>query len=43
MLMQGVDRQDSATIMAITLLLFVVAVTGGVGLLAIDKRLHGGH
>lgn len=43
MLMQGVDRQDSATILAITVLLFAIAVFGGMGLLAIDKRLHGGH
>lgn len=42
MLMQGVDRQDSATILAITVLLFAIAVFGGMGLLAIDKRLHGG-
>lgn len=42
MLMQGVERQDSSTIMALTVLLFTLAVGGGVGLLAIDKRLHGG-
>lgn len=42
MLMQSVERQDSATIMALTVLLFAIAVAGGVGLLAIDKRLHGG-
>ncbi len=41
MLMQSVERQDSATIMALTALLFTVAVLGGIGLLAIDKRLHG--
>lgn len=41
MLMQGVEHQDTATVMAITVLLFAVAVSGGVGLLAIDKRLHG--
>ncbi|HXP94404.1 MAG TPA: ABC transporter permease [Candidatus Binatia bacterium] len=41
MLMQGVERQDSATIMGLTVLLFTIAVSGGVALLAIDKRLHG--
>lgn len=40
MLMQSVERQDSATITALTLLLFLVATAGGTALLAIDRRLH---
>lgn len=41
MLIQDVQHQDSASIMALTLLLLIVAVGSGIGLLAIDKRLHG--
>ena len=40
LLMQGVERGDVPTIMAIALLLFAVAVVTGLGLLAIDRRLR---
>jgi len=42
MLMQSVERQDSTTITALTVLLFALATAGGTGLLAIDERLHHG-
>jgi NitT/TauT family transport system permease protein len=42
LLMQGVERGDVATIMALALLLFTIAVLSGMGLLAIDKRLRHG-
>jgi NitT/TauT family transport system permease protein len=41
MLMQSVEHQDVPTIMALTVMLFGVAVIGGIGLLRVDKRLHG--
>lgn len=41
MLMQGFEQQHTANIMALTVLMFAVAVSGGIGLLALDKRLHG--
>jgi hypothetical protein len=37
-----VERGDVATIMALALLLFTIAVLSGMGLLAIDKRLRHG-
>lgn len=40
LLMQGVERGDVATIMALALLLFAVAVVSGLALLAIDRRLR---
>ena len=42
LLMQGVERGDVATIMALALLLFTIAVLSGMGLLAIDRRLRHG-
>jgi NitT/TauT family transport system permease protein len=35
-----VNRQDSAGVIAITVVLFVVAIAGGSLLLALDERLH---
>jgi NitT/TauT family transport system permease protein len=43
LLMQSVEHQDVPVIMAITLLLFAVAVAGGIGLLAVDRKMHRGH
>ena len=43
LLMQGVERGDVATIMALALLLFAVAVASGLALLAIDRRLRHAH
>lgn len=40
LLMQGVDRGDVPTIMALALLLFAVAVVTGLVLLAIDRKLR---
>lgn len=40
LLMQSVEHQDVPTIMALTLLLFAVAVIGGIGLLRVDRALH---
>jgi NitT/TauT family transport system permease protein len=40
LLMQSVEHQDVPTIMALTLMLFGVAVLGGMGLLRIDRYLH---
>ena len=40
LLMQSVEHQDVPTIMALTLMLFGVAVIGGMGLLRIDRYLH---
>ncbi len=40
LLMQSVEHQDVPTIMALTVLLFAVAVLGGIGLLRIDRALH---
>lgn len=40
LLMQGVERGDVPTIMALALLLFAVAVVTGLGLLAIDRKLR---
>lgn len=40
LLMQGVERGDVATIMALALLLFAVAVASGLALLALDRRLR---
>lgn len=40
LLMQGVERGDVATIMALALLLFTIAVLSGMALLAIDRRLR---
>lgn len=40
LLMQGVERGDVATIMALALLLFAVAVVSGLALLALDRRLR---
>jgi NitT/TauT family transport system permease protein len=40
LLMQGVERGDVATIMALALLLFTVAILSGLVLLAIDRRLR---
>jgi NitT/TauT family transport system permease protein len=40
LLMQSVEHQDVPTIMALTLLLFAVAVLGGIGLLRVDRALH---
>jgi NitT/TauT family transport system permease protein len=42
MLIQSVEHSDVPTTMAITVLLFAVAVAGGIGMLRIDKRLHQG-
>jgi NitT/TauT family transport system permease protein len=42
MLIQSVEHSDVPTTMAITVLLFIVAVAGGIGMLRIDKRLHQG-
>jgi NitT/TauT family transport system permease protein len=40
LLMQSVEHQDVPTIMALTLMLFGVAVIGGMGLLQVDRYLH---
>jgi NitT/TauT family transport system permease protein len=40
LLMQSVEHQDVPTIMALTLMLFGVAVAGGMGLLQVDRYLH---
>jgi len=41
MLMQGVEHSDVPTVMALTLLLFAVAVVGGLAMLQVDRRLRG--
>jgi NitT/TauT family transport system permease protein len=43
LLMQSVEHQDVPTIMAITVMLFAIAVLGGIGLLRVDRNLHGEH
>jgi len=40
LLMQSVEHQDVPTIMALTLMLFAVAVIGGIALLRVDRSLH---
>jgi NitT/TauT family transport system permease protein len=40
MLMQSVEHGDVPNVMAITLLLFAVAVAGGIAMLQVDRRLH---
>lgn len=40
LLMQSVEHQDVPTIMALTLMLFGIAVIGGIGLLRVDRYLH---
>lgn len=40
LLMSYVNRQDGAGVIALTVLLFAVAVVGGGSLLAIDERMH---
>jgi len=42
MLIQSVEHSDVPTTMAITVLLFAVAVVGGIAMLRIDRRLHQG-
>jgi NitT/TauT family transport system permease protein len=40
MLIQSVEHSDVPTVMALTLLLFAVAVAGGLAMLQIDRRLR---
>jgi NitT/TauT family transport system permease protein len=42
MLIQSVEHSDVPNVMAITLLLFAVAVAGGIAMLQADRRLHRG-
>jgi len=42
MLIQSVEHSDVPNVMAITLLLFAVAVAGGIAMLQADRRLRGG-
>ena len=42
MLIQSVEHSDVPTTMAITVLLFAVAVVGGMAMLRVDRRLHQG-
>jgi NitT/TauT family transport system permease protein len=42
MLIQSVEHSDVPTTMAITVLLFAVAVAGGLAMLRIDRRMHQG-
>jgi NitT/TauT family transport system permease protein len=40
LLIQSVEHSDVPTVMALTLLLFLVAIVGGTIMLQVDRRLH---